>query len=245
MKIIFLIILLTTTSIVFAQHSRFDEGIPNKIQVYKSLYDLQYLLNKDKPNVQDVYLIYSNELIVGRYYLGIGEIDTLPINYNYRGRRDGRYGVDSLKFYCAKYLKNNFKRFRNILSGWKDEDSFYEPNYYWLEYIKKIDSTSIEVQLISFDLEFKDLIRQYETDINRESFGLSCEEFYTMWAKRYKEKEKKEILMELIPKCEEKRKEFVKQKERILKKYNYAPFTKILQNIDETEIVIFWDFSEC
>ena len=245
--IFFYLFLLTETK---AQWSIFDDFTVTKEQVNKSLYIAKKILKKQKLKLNDIKEIYFNEIIIGKFLEG-NSFES-PKSIQFFKDNLGKYGIDSSSIECAKYIVKYRNHFRKLIAGWKNERTFYEPNKYWIDFIKQIDPNSDEAKEIMFDYEFKDLVRQFTIDYRPYN---TCEEYSQIvtdelksdfYRKKYSEKELNEYktkILNTIPICKEKRKDFLYKKNKLLKKYKYAPFTKKLQNINVEQIYVFVDFS--
>ena len=149
-------------------------------------------------------------------------------------------GDSSLKAECVLYIQTYRARFRVVDDAWKGEDNFWEPNRFWIEEAKKSFPGSQEALEIEFDLDFKEFIRQF--NIDEEAKGKTCQEYYDEDLKDNLDAHEvysKEEIARWPEECEHTRYEFTRGRLQILQKYKYAPYTKILQDIDITTIVVF------
>ena len=164
-------------------------------------------------------------------------------------------GAFSMNFYrerdsstasqCMEYVRANRTRFRIVSDGWGGEDNFWEPTDFWLTRISASFPASEERNIIAFDLDFKEFIRQY--DIDEEAKGMSCESYIDGLLKEdedgegppYRDNYTDAEIDKWVPECVQNREKFEAGRKRILEKYGLAPFTKLLRDIDVTTIVIF------
>jgi hypothetical protein len=140
------------------------------------------------------------------------------------------------------YVQANQGRFRVVDDNWKGEENFCEPNRYWLERVNRTFPNSPEGKEIEFHLDFDEFIRRF--DIDKGAKEKSCEQYVNEELKKsgdgYREVYSLDQLKQWIPKCEQARKNFDIGKKKLLEKFQNAPFTKKLQEIDQTIIVVFY-----
>ncbi|HUI31273.1 MAG TPA: hypothetical protein VLX91_13775 [Candidatus Acidoferrales bacterium] len=241
-----LIFWLFLPSICQSQHLQFfDDGIPTTAVVVECLKNI-----KSHPseliNCNNLVDLYKAEINIGKYTRNYflnpdsskGFISLYNSHFNER-----LHGRDSLVLIeCLSHIRKNKNLYREVNDGWKGEENFWEPSQAWYQRLKQISNSCEGIQEIKFDLEFKDFIRPF--DIDPDVKGKSCEQYYKELIEKYGDQYRDsgytdEDMKKWAPECEEMRQEFRNGKKALLEKYHNAPFTKILQDIDETTIVIF------
>jgi len=143
---------------------------------------------------------------------------------------------------CLQYVRNNIAHFRVVDDGWKGEENFMEPYKFWDSVAHQLYPNSSEANEISFDIDFKDMIRKYSIDTS--AFGKTCEQYCkdvfqgdsTYYLKYYTREE----ISKWPQECAERRARFESEKTKLLEKYGDEPFTKVLRYIDPTMIVIYY-----
>jgi hypothetical protein len=235
-----LFIFMISVSIMYGQQSTDEEYIDSAI-AKNSLAVINTILRNDSLTALDIKSIYHHEIIIGKYignmtYQQIVTWPNKPANYESYKRND------STLYECIKYVQLNKKYFRIVDDKWKGDDNYWEPNRYWIYRIQMKYSDSYEAKEIEYDLDFKEFMREY--DIDMESKGLDCDTYITNITTGrsgdfYKEVYSEDEIKTWVPECKEARRKFRIGKKKILEKYQYAPFTKSLQDIDESFIVVY------
>lgn len=241
MVVIAAIILAVSNTVATAQRqSLFDRGLPSEEDVTRSLAAAKKISAKKQLMAADMLQIYRAEKQIGKYLLGIPlPTDDATLSRSLRGSglsRDAR-----LMLQCIRYVQSHSERFREVHDGWKGENNFWEPNRYWIEHAKKHFPHSKEAMELEFDLDFKEFIRRF--DLDEFATGKTCAEYFEEELKQnldtYLEVYSKEEIARWPGECDKIRKAFVRGRNRLLEKYRHAPFTKVLQDIDPTTIVIY------
>lgn len=228
-------------TLVAQGQSVFDRDIPSQDDVRASLDVTRRLAGQNHLTANEMLQIYYAEMEIGRCVWGISPRITDP-QLIQELKIFGRYVDSSMAAEGARYVQTNQERFRVVDDGWKGEENFWEPNRYWLERVQRSFPNSPEANEIEFDLDFKLFVRRF--DIDETAKGKSCEQYVNKQLKEsgdiYKEVYSEDELKQWIPRCEQARNEFVIGKKRLLEKLRNAPFTKRLQEIDQTTIVVFY-----
>lgn len=218
-----------------------DEVFYDSANAKNSLLVINTILRKDSLDALDIKSIYYHEIIIGRY---IGNMTYQQIvlwpkkttNYENDKQNDPTFNE------CIKYIQRNKAYFRVVDDHWKGDDNYWEPNRYWIYRIQMKYSASYEAKEIEYDLDFKDFIREF--DIDGESKGLDCETYIKSITTGshgdiYKEVYSEDEIKTWVPECKEARRKFRIGKNKLLEKYQNAPFTKSLQDIDESVVVVY------
>jgi hypothetical protein len=234
------IILCLLQSIVGAQgHSIFDRDIPTQQDVQAILELAKRLNGRNQLTAKEMLQIYYAEKKIGRCVWGISP----RVSNLYDGRDLGMLGyVDStVAAQCVLYVQTNRLRFRVVDDGWKGEENFWEPNEHWFERAKRAYPNSRETLEIEFDLEFSQFIRRFDIDLRAQ--GKTCDQYYKDELEKngdvYRKVYSDDDIKQWVPECAKVRYDFQASRKRLLDKYRNAPFTKKLQNIDITTIVVF------
>jgi len=225
---------------LFAQgHNIFDREIPSQKDVEAGLEIAKRISVLDQLTPMDMLQLYKAEKKIGRCVWGISPRAT-DLTIEQQISISG-CGVDSkTAAECVRYVQANQGRFRVVEDNWKGEENFCEPNRYWLERVYRTFPNSPEGKEIEFHLDFNEFIRHF--DIDKSAKEKSCEQYVNEELKKsgYREVYSPDELKQWIPKCEQARKNFEIGKKRLLEKFQNAPFTKKLQEIDQTIIVVFY-----
>ena len=230
----------SSSSPTFAQQSKFDRILPSKESVIISLNTLNTILQKTDLTGEDILQIYYAERNVGRCVWGLSPkiSDTALIH---EMKMFGFLNDTSLMNKCILYICMHNDRFKVVDDTWKGEDNFWEPSRYWLLKAQSVYPDSIQTKKIEFDLDFNDLVRQF--DIQDDFMGKTCEqcvkEELEMDGEELRKDYSEDDIRKWTPNCMEVRKQFDGRRKILLKKYDNAPFTKILKDIDVTTIVVF------
>ncbi|MEJ2247424.1 MAG: hypothetical protein P8Y80_15315 [Acidobacteriota bacterium] len=152
------------------------------------------------------------------------------------------YSIDSvLGSKCLDHVRGNRDLFRVVFDGWKGDGNFLEPNRYWDSLAQHLYPHSAEANEISFDLDFKDMIRTFFID--PEAAGKTCEEYCKDDLKDgrldvYLEVYTQDEIDNWPTECATNRNRFERERNALLQKYDSAPFTKVLRDIDSTTVVV-------
>lgn len=234
-------LLLLSISVAFGQQSKFDQAIPAEEIVQSSLAVATKLASMDKLTADDIRQIYFAEKIIGRCVWGVSEKDSALGGSHHIAAHN--YFTDStVGEQCLLYIRNHRNRFKVVSDGWKGENNFWEPTRYWAEQVNKRYPNSTIAKEIEFDLEFNAFIRRFVID--EEAKGKTCEEYFKEHIEPnldvYLDVMTKEELYQWPSDCNRVREEFTRGRLQLLEKYGNAPFTKILQDIDPTMIVVIY-----
>jgi hypothetical protein len=223
---------------LYGQQSIFDRPFPSNAQIKTSLAVLQRISSFKRLTVKEILEVYVSEKVVGRCiwseYSGPPSLagSTAPINWQF---------VDSaLGTKCLLYVQEHKDRFRVVGDGWKGEDNFVEPNRYWDSVAQHLSPNSPATNEISFDLDFKDLIRRYHIDLD--AAGKTCDQYSKeifQNADAYLEVYSWQEMQKWPAECAQTRDNFERERGEMLNRYGNAPFTNILRDIDTTTIVVF------
>lgn len=234
-----LILLVCLHHSLFAQQSMFDMGSPIVSQVKSSLETLERIPLSESLTAGDILSIYKAEVTVSRcVWKGTPGMQSPegvepPIN--------SWYGDSTLGSECLMHVQRHLNRFRVVEDGWKGEYNFMEPGRYWDSLAQRLYPNSPEASEISFDLDFKDMIRAFDIDLG--SAGKTCEEHCRdvlhdrteMYLEAYTQQE-----IDTWPaECTAARERFEKERSALLRKHGNAPFTKLLRDIDITTIIVY------
>lgn len=217
----------------------FDMGSPTISQVESCLETLRQVPLSESSTARDILSIYKAEVIVGRCVWkgtpGMASPEGVepPINSWY---------VDStLASECLRYVQSHLTHFRVVEDGWKGENNFMEPSRYWDSLAQRLFPNSPEANEISFNLDFKDMIRTFDIDLG--AAGKTCEEHCRDVlhddAGIYLEVYTQQEIHAWPAECTATRERFEKERSALLRKYGNTPFTKVLQDIDITTIVVY------
>ncbi|OGP66920.1 MAG: hypothetical protein A2W27_08820 [Deltaproteobacteria bacterium RBG_16_44_11] len=235
-----IIILCTMHSTLFAKSwiSQFDiERLHQNRKVLESSLQIVKKISLIKqPTAMEILHIYKAEQAISGCIWGEPS-KTITTNQSFNCAADTKVRAEIIL-----YVRTNQSRFKVVEDGFKGEYNFFEPNRYWLDRINESFPNSPESKEIEFDLDFNEFMREF--DIYKKAKGQSCEQhikqsFKEGWYTIYT----KDFIKQWIPECEQARKDFRIGRKKLLEKFQNAPFTKKLQDIDETTIVIF--HSEC
>jgi hypothetical protein len=220
-------------------YNAFDRRIPALEDVRASVEVANRLAGKNELTASEIAQIYFAERNIGRWVWGstrnLSNRDYLrDIGVSY-------ISADSiLGKQCLLYVQANRGRFQVVYDDYKGEDNFSEPSFYWAEQAEKRYPGSIEARKIAFDLEFKRFMSGF--DIDEDAKGKTCQQFHDELIKHnldvYLESYTKEEIDKWPGECDNVRDEFLRGRSELLKKYKYAPFTKVLRDIDPTTIVV-------
>jgi hypothetical protein len=227
-------------TVVLGQQSSFDRAIPTESEVRASVQLATELATKHPLTATEILQIYSAEKIIGRVVWGVLGKDTVGFERPFI--RPKRYfGDTTLTMQCALYVQKNLNRFRLVSDAWKGEEDFLEPNRFWFNRAIALDPNSVEATNIEFDLDFKDFIRRI--DIDERAGGKTCQQYFDKLLAKNRDTDLEEFSKEQIGRwpaeCDSARTNFIRSRGRLLQMYNNAPFTKILQDIDPTTVVVF------
>jgi hypothetical protein len=233
------------TEVAVGQQSVFDRVIPSDSILRASLDIANALAVKQHLTSAEILQIYFAENIVGRFVWARSQKDAQQFPPPYIG---GRYFTpdSGLVNQCVFYVGKNHSRFRPVSDAWKGEEDFTEPNRFWLKQAIALDPNSAEASNIEFDLDFKDLVR--DINIDEDARGKTCQQFHDEDLKRhldsYLDVYQKEEMDRWPAECDSARSSFIRKRDHLLRTYKFAPFTKILQDIDATTIVVFHSVCE-
>ena len=222
------------SSKAFAQQSIFDEKLPDIEKVKISLKTVEDIVVKKDLTGMDMLHVYFAEKVIGRCVWGVSPkiADSTSI---LESQIFGFLSDTLLMNKCIAYILSNKSHFKVVEDGYKGEDNFWEPNDYWFKQASRKYPNSIETKNIEFDLDFNKFIRKYDIDVDAR--GKTAEQYY---------KEDLEMggdfsgidIKDLIPACEDTRKEFSNGREELLRKYKNASFANKLKDIDTTTIIV-------
>jgi hypothetical protein len=216
-----------------------DRQVPTRDDVQASLEVANRLAGKNELTATEMLQIYFAERKIGRWIWGLPEYES---NRGYPRELSVSYiSSDSiLGKQCLLYVQTNRGRFQVVYDNYKGEDNFSEPGIYWAEQAEKRYPGSTEAREIAFDMEFKRFISGF--DIDEGAKGKTCQQFHDELLKDnldvYLESYTKEEIDKWPDECDNVRDEFLRGRSELLKKYKYAPFTKVLRDIDPTTIVV-------
>ncbi|MCX6142703.1 MAG: hypothetical protein NTZ35_05735 [Ignavibacteriales bacterium] len=210
----------------------FDREIPASEEVRSSLEVANRLAAKNELTAIEMAQIYFAEKTVGRSVWG-------PTNYRSRSDVDAvifsQFLDTTLGNQCLRYIRMWRDRFQVVDDHWKGEENFWEPTLYWAEQAEKHFPGSMEAKEIAFDLEFKGFMSGF--DIDEDAKGKTCEQYYKDNLENYLDNFSKEEIDTWPSSCESIRRQFIRGRSELLRKYKNAPFTKVLQDIDPTTVV--------
>ena len=242
------IITIVTTALLYlslpisnahGQQSMFDIEIPVEKVVRASLKTANRLTSKDGLTADEIRQIYFAEKQIGRCVWGVSERDSSLFG-DQRIAAHNYYSDRKVTEQCLVYVQKNRGRFKIVGDGWKGENNFWEPTQYWAERAKKDHLNSVQALEIEFDLDFKIFIRRFYID--EEAKGKTCQQYHEEDVKNfldaYLDVYTKEEIDQWPVECERVREEFIRGRSQLLERYRNAPFTKILQDIDPTTIVV-------
>ena len=221
------------------QYTPWDVKLPSIPEVQHSLATTKAVAHLDSLAPSQILALYQAEVVIGKYIMGVplSHNDNLP---SYDFIMFGQRRDTLLVISCLNYVRKNRSGFRAIGDTILGEFSFFEPTSSWLHEIRQMCADCAEGEAIAFDLEFKEFVRSF--DIDRNPSPKSCDQYYQdllKYDRQYRELYTKEEIDQWVPECNKRRAEFVIGKNRLLDKFKRAPFTKILQDLDERSIVIF------
>jgi len=236
----FLLLLLPVFT-TLAQQSKFDREIPNVEVVRTSLEVAANLMSKDKLTVDQIRQVYFAEEQIGKCVWGVSARDTAYYGSQYVAAHNFYSDLNVTK-QCVLYVQKYRNRFRVVNDGWKGDSNFMEPTQYWEEQATNRYPNAAEAREIGFDLEFNAFIRRFVID--EEARGTTCEQYFREHIEPnlevYLDVMTKEELYQWPADCERVREEFTRGRSQLLEKYRNAPFTKTLQDIDPSTIVVIY-----
>jgi hypothetical protein len=218
--------------------SIFDRDLPAHQEVLASLELAQKLSVRPRLTATEFLNLYYAEKKIGRCVWGPSPRFKDP---ELRDARLIGYCRDSiLSERCVNYVKANRSRFRVVDDEWKGENNFWEPTDVLLKRVKRAYPNSPEALEIEFDLEFNQFIRRFYIDPSArgKSCDQYCEELLEDAGDMYREVYSAEEISRWPSECASTRDEFEAGRKWLLDKYKNAPFTKKLQEIDVTTIVV-------
>lgn len=234
----FLIFFLLVSTMI-AQQSKFDMDISSMEEVQASLETANRLASKDKLTMDEIHLIYFAEKQIGRCVWGVSERDSSLFGKQHIAAHN-YYSDRTITEQCLQYVLKNRSRFRVVGDGWKGDNNFWEPTGFWAVEANKYYPNSIQSMEIEFDLEFKEFIRQFY--IVEAAKGKTCQQYHEERLKKfidvYLDVYTREEINQWPAECEKVREKFIHGQSKLLKKFQNAPFTHILQDIDPTTIVV-------
>lgn len=221
-------------------HTISDRDIPNSQEAQVALETANRLNARSLLTRKDMLQMYYTEIKIGRCVWGISpkitDSELIRELKMVSHLRDTSIGAE-----CVLYVQNHQQSFSVVDDGFKGEENFWEPNSYWLERIKSEYPHSKESLEIEFDLEFTQLVRRFHIDLDAR--GKTCSQYWAEELARnrevYLEVYSQDDIKRWVPECEDVRKSFESTKTKLLQKYDHASFTKKLQEIDTTAIVVF------
>lgn len=235
------LLLLLPVSITLGQQSKFDTEIPNVEVVRTSLAVAASLMSKDKLTTDEIRQVYFAEKQIGKCVWGVSARDTAYYNPLYVAAHNF-YSDSNVTKQCLLYVQKYRNRFRVVNDGWKGDSNFMEPTLYWMEQANNSYPNASGAKEIEFDLEFNAFIRRFTID--EEAKGTTCQQYFEEHIEPnlevYLDVMTKEELCQWPADCERAREEFARGRAALLEKYRHAPFTKILQDIDPTMIVVIY-----
>jgi hypothetical protein len=233
------IIFFSMQATVFAEdHSIFDLNVPGLIDIVTSLQIVKKITKTKKLTASEILQIYKAEKKISRCVWSEtpDAITEQQIHMSVCSMADVKVLAE-----CFLYVQTNSSRFKMVPDNFRGDENFWEPNRYWLERINKIVPHSQESKEIEFDLDFNEFIRHF--DINEEEKGKSCKQHVNEELKAdrdmFEDVYTEDDFKQWIPECEQARKNFEIGRRKLLKKFQNAPFTKKLKDIDKTTIVVF------
>jgi hypothetical protein len=141
-------------------------------------------------------------------------------------------------------VNDNPARFRVVDDGWKGLLSYYEPNSFWADSLRRLSPDAKELREIDFDMKFKNLQRSFQYDEGAR--GNDCLTYYRDllrdWPPRLSWYAQGGF-ESMAPGCESQRAEYIRRRAALLTEFPDVSATTKLRAIDPTEIVIEVDTS--